>query len=504
MSDPLDILTSRGVTPEVREARGYRRYESAADVLAADPRMGSTTPIGWRRNGRPRTLSGWTKHYGSRPGWLMPKYKLPGSAFDDPLPQLRPDDPFPGETKRHDHAWAFYGRPIARRLHEHGKAHTEHPGLPLRGRHPHTPEAKYVIAPGPHAKRWDANPLCDDRWASAERVFLHLEGCIKADALVGLGEAAADVPSVTLWDRGDKLSWADWPGDKPVMREVKPKSANKAETLAKIKALESSPYAPEAAVARAMYERLKAKRVDFWTEYEAMLPELEAARAEYQAEMDAVEEGQREELLRFLRQYVKAPVIVVCDSDWHWNPAVTVESFCLRDLVRTTGLPCVVAAPPSADDGTKQGTDDFIARGGTADGHLVIEPVESPEFATWARDYERRQRFNRNPKGDRIAQDIELLRWYSTHAIAEHQIERRPGSIGRRFGIGSESVRRATLRLKDDGALQIIGPYSHPDQDIAPEDDAPHQRPPAAKLLIAEHLRPSLSPCRVDDWLRGL
>src|SRR6185312_6898312 len=155
-----------------------------------------------------------TNHYGSRgaPGWVITKHALPGSRFADPLPQLRPDKPVPGRPQRHDHAWVFYGRPTARAIHEEAS----HGGRRVTGMHDHVPESKYVIAPGPHGKRWDTHPRCTrDRFLAAERVWLHMEGALKLDALVSAGEVGADVPSVTLWNRLGAVSWVDWPGGEP-------------------------------------------------------------------------------------------------------------------------------------------------------------------------------------------------------------------------------------------------------------------------------------------------
>ena len=90
-----EVFRTRAIKPEVAAERGYTRYEGADDVLAADPRLGST-----------KKLRDWTRHYGPRgaPGWVMRKHALPGSPFDDPLPQLRPDKAVPGQKTWHDHA----------------------------------------------------------------------------------------------------------------------------------------------------------------------------------------------------------------------------------------------------------------------------------------------------------------------------------------------------------------------------------------------------------------
>lgn len=424
-----DIFTPRGIAPEVVEARGYARYASAAEVLAADPRMNGT-----------RELGDWSRHYGARgPGWVMPKHALPGSPFDAPLPQLRPDEPVPDPRKayEHDHD-EVYVSPYA--LAAHLKAH--HRGRRVNGLHRHVPESKYLIPPGPHGKRWDTHPSCTaDRFLAAERVFLHLEGTLKLDALVSAGEVGADVPSVTLWDRGGAVSWADWPGGKP------------------------------------------APAGGFFAEFEAE----EAARAE-----------QEDELADFLRERVLAPVVVVCDSDWRWNANVATEAFTLRDAVRKLGLLCVVAAPP-ATRGRKVGSDDFLAEGHAVNDLHVVEPVESPELGTFARHYARAQGQARRAVGARVKMDVDLLRWYATHAVAEGHVTRKVASVSRRLGVSRDTVRRATLRLADAGALRIVGYYAHADMG---DKRGKGQRPPAATLLVDEALRPQVEALRLGDWLR--
>ena len=487
MTNPLKILTSRGLTPEVIAARGYERYESAGDVLRVAPRMGST-----------KKLSDWTKSYGARgPGWIMPKWKLPGSRFDDPLPQLRPDTAIPNHREayvhEHDTDPFFHNAPLDRARHE-ANYHGGKNDPPLDGEHEHVPDAKYLIAPGPHAKRWDANPLTADRWAGAERVFLHLEGCIKADALTGVGEAAADVPSVTLWDRGGAISYADWPGVEPT-----------APTMPGLQLQDGD---------------------SFWDAHARTQPELEQWRGEmgkHRAEVDAIRQLQQDELLAFLAEHVTCPVIVLCDSDWSHNARVATEAFNLRDLVRSTGLPCVVAAPPTGRGGKKQGTDDYLAdRRHKVGGHLVIDPVESPEIADWACDYERRRRADGRVVQAVLEREIAVLRYYAARAITDSgKVERRSKAVARSLGVELKDIQRATKRLHDYDALQIVG--RHPDPDAKPvkrtKDEREqltkaernlkrqralfHRREPSG-LLIPEALRPATRAVRLDEYLRQL
>ena len=443
---------SRAVRPEVAADRGYARFECVDDVLEADPRLGST-----------KKLRDWTRFYGSRgaPGWVMRKHALPGSPFDAPLPQLRPDRAVPGRKKWHDHAWAFHGRPTAREIHERAS----HRGERDTSRHFHVPLSKYVIAPGPHGKRWDTHPSCTkDRFLAAERVWLHMEGTLKLDALVSAGEVGADVPSVTLWDRLGAVSWADWPGGEP------PKI-----------------------------------RGDFWKRWEIWEAALVAAR-----------EGQADELVSFLRSSVRAPVVVVVDRDLGYdtlNPLVALEAFSLRDAVRDgTGLPCVVAAPPRGLGTGVKGSDDFQKRGGKPLNMRVFEPrLETipgrDEFRrTYWREHGRGKTGKRRP-AKHVERELALLDWYATHSVAKGLVERPASKVAARLGVSVDTVKRDTLRLERAGALVILGLYDDPDErpKRTPEEWKALRnvdRAPVPAIRLREDLRPEIWEPTVKAWLR--
>src|SRR5215212_8275067 len=80
-----DVFRSRGIAPEVREARGYRRY-GAGDfnaVLAVDGRVN-------------RHRAWLVQVVRQQPGWVMPKYAVmpDHDVFGEaPHAQLRPDQP---------------------------------------------------------------------------------------------------------------------------------------------------------------------------------------------------------------------------------------------------------------------------------------------------------------------------------------------------------------------------------------------------------------------------
>jgi len=450
-----EVFRTRAIKPEIAAERGYTRYEGVDDVLNAEPRLGTT-----------KKLRDWARHYGSRgaPGWAIRKHALPGSPFDDPLPQLRPDVPVPGRKQWHDHAWAFYGRPAAREIHETAS----HGGKRVSGRHFHVPESKYVIAPGPHGKRWDTHPSCTrDRFRAAERVFLHMEGTLKLDALISAGEVGADVPSVTLWDRRGAVSWADWPGGEP----------------AEIKG-------------------------DFWESF-----------AQWEEAWEAARHAQADEIAVFLRENVQAPVVIVVDRDHGYsvlNPLVALEALSLRDHVRAaTGLPCVVAAPPEGGNRRVKGSDDFQAEGGTPDDLVVIEPLvdAAPGRAEFVRAYRHGARggSGRKRPAKTVEQELALLDWYTAHSVSTGYVGRPARRIAARLGVSRDTVKRATVRLAAAGALEIDGYY----------DDPEHRprRPPSewraiqkerrqgavvpTLIRLREDLRPKLWEPTVRDWLRA-
>jgi len=205
-----DIFTKRGITPDVAEARGYRRYtpDDLSPIYEADPRLIDGTYV---KKGKTKRFADWVENYGRKSaGWAMPKHALPGSSALAPMLQIRPDVAVPGKKWGHDHCgmqhvrhdcpcgigehketwldrWPEYGYEPALSAHERGQHETgkNHiyvgdDGSPLRvdeawiplpfgrrgggdelpivGPHSHRELSKYIIAPGEHGKRWDTNP----------------------------------------------------------------------------------------------------------------------------------------------------------------------------------------------------------------------------------------------------------------------------------------------------------------------------------------------------------
>jgi hypothetical protein len=177
-TDP--VLSSRGVRPDVAEARKYRRYDAGAGAteipeLVAHPR--------------------YLKKYGASPGLVMPK--CPVMEGLDPIrPQLRSDNAIKHEPWSHRHN-DMPKHELKAHLASKKRA-AEHEGVGPNDEHWHTDTSKYVLGPGgDDAKRLDCNPLTD--FSRPGRVFFVIEGCIKADSLVSCDEKAFDVPAVAQW-----------------------------------------------------------------------------------------------------------------------------------------------------------------------------------------------------------------------------------------------------------------------------------------------------------------
>jgi hypothetical protein len=456
-NDP--VFRSRAIAPDVAEERGYRRYGDGLGldpIFEADPRYADGQiewPARGGRRARSDTLRSWVERKtkrGKLGGWIMPKRAVPGSAFDDPLAQLRPDAPLLSEVWKHDHA-DLSPRELAMHLASE-RRREEHALVGLDGVHQHRDFAKYLLPPGPHGKRWDTHPRCTpDRFRVAERVFLHLEGVLKLDALVSAGEVGADVPSVTLWRRrADQTSSLDFSVERPT---------------------------------RGAYQ-------DFWD-----------GLGEHLAELEAFERLQTSELSTFLAAHVRSPVVVVCDRDWRDNPLVTLEAFELRDAVRTCGLPAVVAAPA----GRSKGSDDFQAHGGRPGNLRVVEPLPArasgrPDFD---RDYRGSRRGTRRRPADTLDRELSLLDWYATRSTVEGFVRMSVTRIADRLELPPTTVRRATLNLAESGALRIVGHYAHPDA-IGREFSGNGRHAPPALIRLRADLLPRRWEPSVDDWLRSL
>jgi hypothetical protein len=465
-----EVFRSRAIKPDVAQERGYRRYgakNGLAPIFEADDRFrhpeegGAQFLAPW--DGRWHSFYNWSRHkVRGTTGWVMPKNALPGSAFDAPLAQLRPDRAIPGRRYSHDHSDMG---DIIRVLHEEGKQHRDPDTgellIPLTGVHEHVEQAKYVLAPGPYGKRWDTHPRCTaEAFQKASRVFLHLEGCLKLDALVSVGEVGADVPSVTLWDRRpDEVSKVDFTQEADDIGDVQANDL--------LDFLAAHVDAPVIIVCDSDWKRIPAVATEAFS-------------------------------LRDVVRDAGLPCVVAAPPEGRY--------------LRTDRLGRRIHK--------KIGSDDFQYAGGTVDELIVAEPIAALGLVDFERTY-RRDHSHGGLSGRRrprktIEFELDLLRWYTLHSTSEGLIERQVGTIARRLGVGRDRVRAATLRLEQAGALDIDGYYDDPakrpkrtaeDWKAINEDRkerrarqrAVGERPDPTMIQVRADLRPEFQTPRVGD-----
>ena len=231
VSDGLDILRRRGISEEVQQARGYRRYARGASWVTEEFRAAGLTG---------GSLACVTRIVKQSEGWLMPKHPVPGAG--PILPQLRPDvevitDP---RSTWHYHGEArdripgkslsvkigtevrkvpiLKGRAAEQHIHAEGKEAEPdydwrtgigvHRGVNQLDVHKHAPRtAKYILQG--KGQRIDIHPLALERLASVDIVFFAIEGTPKTDAILSAGGVSFGVPSVTMWPRRELHQFAD-------------------------------------------------------------------------------------------------------------------------------------------------------------------------------------------------------------------------------------------------------------------------------------------------------
>ena len=244
-----DIFSERGITPEIAERRPYVRW-TPEDCRPVHDEFKDLP-------GKARAfLSKVTGKKVGQPGFLIKRHPPPGLGLERVYAELRPDrEVKTGKKIRHDHAKDFAGRP-AWQLERHLKKH--HGGCDVLGKHEHEKSAKYLFAPAPrikktwghdhddfyageakrrvrhearehgdevvagwhshvrsvkdravnYAKRLDMHPFAVPLFGQASRVFFVIEGCLKADSILSLGEAVFSVPSVGQWNAPELQAFA--------------------------------------------------------------------------------------------------------------------------------------------------------------------------------------------------------------------------------------------------------------------------------------------------------
>lgn len=176
------------------------------------------------------------------------------------------------------------------------------------------------------------------------------------------------------------------------------------------------------------------------------------------------------ELDDFARDHLRGKtVFVVCDSDWNdgHHEQVTRLTLLARDRLRRVLQTDDVhaAAPPEADDGSKQGVDDFLGAGGSVDNLVVwdLRPrVDVREEIT--------RRTDRRVQKNGLDRDEPVANWLITHAdpvtgestVALSTIARNLyDELGRETVRATErAVQESVAQLVKDGIVREIEPLS--------------------------------------------
>ncbi len=237
-----DIFTERGISPRVWKSRPYVWYDKGdlEAVLDADPNyrnvMSRKQRYGWLQR-VVKQSSGYVMARQSPPLWMwrdVPPFH--------PFAELRPTKRVVASWKPHTHH-GVDPPPAEHFLEAHNPitwkelyaldddtevTDDDHYviGDP-EDSHAHVTGAKYVFPPSvlrwkagrrikdpeqPRARRLDMHRRAAHllhRAAHGGRIWIALEGVLKADALLSQGEAVVNVPSVTLWNTAELRAFAE-------------------------------------------------------------------------------------------------------------------------------------------------------------------------------------------------------------------------------------------------------------------------------------------------------
>lgn len=462
MSDDYthNVFADRAISPEVAEERGYRRFggrNGLAPIFAADPRYAHVDEGGasfrWP-DGQVRSFYSWSRRkVRGQVGWVMPKFAIPDSVFGaPPLAQLRPDEAVPGRSYKHEHSELSK---YARLMHENGSAHRDF-------------ETGELLVP-------------------LEGEHEHVE---KGKYLLPPG------PHGKRWETHPRCTAAAFAKAERVILHL--------EGTLKIDSFVSAGEVGIDVPSVTMWDR----RPEDFSRVDYLHDDL--------YDWDEAAELQASELERFLAAHVRAPVIVVCDSDWRHNPSVRVEAFCLRDFVLSAGLQCVVAAPEEGPylrtDAlgrrvcVKVGSDDFLAQGHRLEELLIVDPEIPATLRAYARASTRNGRGLSGKKMPGTQRSLDLLEWYATHTAVDGLLQVHPATVAHRLGVSPDTVRRATLKLQAQEAIRVYGWYADPDDREEPEEGWQRRtrRPRPPIIRLRPELRPNVRELTVGEWLETL
>jgi hypothetical protein len=467
----LDMFTTRGVIPPWKSdglaarARGYTRYEQGdiESILTVEPRMRSKS----RKPGvAAREFSTFLRKATSDcGGWVMPKFTaLPDHDHwaDNPMAQLRPDSPV---------------RLRAPRTHDHRKATLTNEGKwipPLWGWKPGT--RTLLKTPSNALLAHEAGPQHVDPKTGELRIPTTGRHTHEREAkyLLTPGEDEQGRGSARRMDLN------------PLLRGVHPAVA--------VICLEGTPKTD--AITEAGWWCAGTPSVNtwdggtgwFWVDHDS-LPQVSHELSEL-AE-------------RFL---VGVPTIVVCDSDWHTNPAVKRSTRQVVFTLLAKGAVAVAAAPPEGPDlgwthgftgqhvREKIGVDDWLGAGNEFLDIIARLTTNDDARGIPSLEQEARNLGWWEPRRDSL---LSVARELGGDATDDGLVVVRRKALMLSTGLPESTVKRRLTDLREMGAVeQVI------DTEKVKQGDGWVQSAPTIRLRA--DLRIPDTSMTVREWLAGV
>ena len=387
---------------------------------------------------------------GQSPGWVMPRFAVPGERHV--YAEIRPDKPvITGPPTRHWHgvrgeepeelkantdvqtllkgteAYRQHVRRVDRTLPEGAPSHAE-----VKGVHEHPDEAKYVFPPSP---KMDIACPHDHR-----------------------SNFYADYPEelarhIAYWHTDPDLMEGDASARHTHYRRVKDHSNSLARRL------DIHPMA---------LERLEAAEVVYFAlegvlKADAILSAIiREGRNESVFDVPSVSLWHAKELKGFARNYLKGKtVIIVPDADWIDNDLVIAHARSAEIFLRKLGIRCYVAAPPLGEDnkmlrnasGDKlKGVDDYLAEGYSLDSLAVMQRSDSPEIVYERRRLEDRSRWDgRKLNETGLDTDERVIRKLAYFANPKGYVKTAHEKLGDIMGVAQSTVTEHIKALMKHG-----------------------------------------------------
>jgi hypothetical protein len=442
----MNIFKERGIDPELRDARGYARWERGDldAILDTDPGF---------RVVEPPQLSAIRHFIGQQPGWVIRRWPvMPG--LEPILAELRPDDAVQSAAPEwHEHpnpAGGWRGH-VDRKPEVPGFRTTArglrvfeargHGGENVAERHGHHDWAKYWHVPQPYQeRRWKhrhpappgphsdpAAPLITDV-ADDQRAFTSHLRHIHSERR-----------------RREHPGWSDGFG-----YEHEHVDRVKDETNPIARRLDAHPWA------RTRFSEAEVLffGIEGCLKADAMLSHI--LRRDLPASVfsvPAVAQWHAPELERFVAEVVgERTVYVVPDADWIEKPDVIREALTARMwLARRIGEDRVHVAAPPISRGHK-GVDDFLAAGNDIEELVKIDKKLPSGYAEWIG--------GRRPGAyaNSVTTDAVVLRYLAMRADNEGNVRASRRSIAAAVEKPERTVGDSIRRLVDIGAVTTDKP----------------------------------------------